>query len=72
MRLIRFVAGLMVRRVPFLVAELGADVDRFMLHVHAALAEPEAVVAGRCRRLDAETIRPHTDFHWWPKPIRQN
>ena len=36
----------------------------------ATLAEPEAVVAGRCRRLDAETIKPHTDFHWWPKPIR--
>ena len=31
----------MVQRVPFLVAELGADVDRFMLHVHAALAEKE-------------------------------
>jgi hypothetical protein len=28
----------MVRRVPFLVAELGADVAPFMLHVHAALA----------------------------------
>ncbi len=39
MRLIRFVAGLMVQRVPFLVAEFGADVAPFMLHVHAALAE---------------------------------
>ena len=36
-----FVAGLMVRRVPFLVAELGPDVDPFMLHVYAALAEEE-------------------------------
>jgi len=41
MRLIRFVAGLMVRRVPFLVAEFGADVDPFMPHVYAALAEKE-------------------------------
>ena len=38
MRLIRFVAGLMVRRVPFLAAEFGADVAPFMLHVYAALA----------------------------------
>ena len=38
----------------------------------ATLADLEAVIAERCRRLDAETIKPHTDFHWWPKPIRQN
>src|SRR5215218_937626 len=38
---VHFVAGLMVQRVPFLVAELGADVDPFMLHVYAALAEKE-------------------------------
>src|SRR5918998_1671610 len=38
----------------------------------ATLADLEAVVAGRCRRLDAETIKPHTDFHWWPKPISPN
>ncbi len=50
MRLIRFVAGLMVQRVPFLVAELGADLDPFMLHVHAALAEKE-------RRMVSERTR---------------
>jgi transposase len=38
----------------------------------ATLADLEAVIAERCRRLDAETIRPHTDFHWWPKPSRPN
>ena len=38
----------------------------------ATLADLEAVIAERCRRLDAETIKPHTDFHWWPKPIRPN
>jgi transposase len=38
----------------------------------ATLADLEAVIAERCRRLDAETVRPHTDFHWWPKPIRPN
>ena len=50
MRLMRFVAGLMVQRVPFLVAELGVDVDPFMLHVHAALAEKE-------RRMVSERTR---------------
>jgi DNA invertase Pin-like site-specific DNA recombinase len=45
-----FVAGLMVQRVPFLVAELGADVDPFMLHIYAALAEKE-------RRMISERTR---------------
>ena len=38
---VAFVAGLMAQRVPFLVAELGADADPFMLHLYAALAEKE-------------------------------
>ena len=31
-------------------------------------ADLEAVIAERCRRLDAQAIKPHTDFHWWPRP----
>lgn len=31
----------MAQRVPFIVAELGADADPFMLHIYAALAEKE-------------------------------
>jgi DNA invertase Pin-like site-specific DNA recombinase len=31
----------MAQRVPFIVAELGADADPFMLHLYAALAERE-------------------------------
>ena len=31
----------MAQRVPFIVAELGRDVDPFMLHLYAALAEKE-------------------------------
>jgi transposase len=34
----------------------------------ATLDDLEAAIAERCRRLDAATIRPHTDFHWWPRP----
>jgi DNA invertase Pin-like site-specific DNA recombinase len=38
---VHFISGLMAHRVSFLVAELGADVEPFMLHLHAALAERE-------------------------------
>lgn len=38
---VHFISGLMVQRVPFLVAELGADTDPFVLHMYAALAEKE-------------------------------
>jgi len=34
----------MTHRVPFLVVELGADADPFMLHLFAALAEKERAV----------------------------
>ncbi|WP_367118830.1 recombinase family protein [Mesorhizobium sp.] len=35
------IARLMVQRVSFIVADLGADADPFMLHLYAALAEKE-------------------------------
>jgi len=38
---VAFISGLMAQRVPFVVAELGADVDPFMMHIYAALAEKE-------------------------------
>jgi DNA invertase Pin-like site-specific DNA recombinase len=38
---VHFISGLMVERIPFIVAELGADADPFMLHLYAALAEKE-------------------------------
>jgi DNA invertase Pin-like site-specific DNA recombinase len=38
---VHFIWGLMTHRVPFIVAELGPDVDPFMLHIYAALAEKE-------------------------------
>jgi DNA invertase Pin-like site-specific DNA recombinase len=38
---VAFIATLMVERVPFIVAELGRDVDPFMLHIYAAMAEKE-------------------------------
>jgi DNA invertase Pin-like site-specific DNA recombinase len=47
---VAFVSGLMSHKVPFIVAELGADADPFMLHLYAALAEKErALIAERTR-----------------------
>ena len=47
---VAFIASLMAQRVPFVVAELGADADPFMLHLYAALAEKErALIAERTR-----------------------
>src|SRR3954470_12562598 len=38
---VHYISGLMKHRVPFIVAELGADTDPFLLHIYAALAEKE-------------------------------
>jgi DNA invertase Pin-like site-specific DNA recombinase len=41
----------MAHKVPFLVAELGPDVDPFVLHLFAALAEKErALISTRTRQ----------------------
>jgi DNA invertase Pin-like site-specific DNA recombinase len=48
---VHFISGLMAHRVPFLVAELGPDVDPFVLHLFAALAEKErSLIATRTRQ----------------------
>ena len=47
---VHFVSGLMAHRVPFVVVELGPDVDPFVLHLYAALAEKErALISGRTK-----------------------
>jgi DNA invertase Pin-like site-specific DNA recombinase len=47
---VHFISGLMAQRVPFIVAELGADADPFMLHLYAALAEKErALISARTK-----------------------
>ncbi len=38
---VHFISGLMVHKVPFVVAELGPNVDPFTLHIYAALAQQE-------------------------------
>ncbi|SHN86935.1 recombinase family protein [Bradyrhizobium erythrophlei] len=38
---VHFISGLMAHKTPFIVTELGRNVDPFMLHIHAAVAEQE-------------------------------
>ena len=38
---VHFISGLMPHRTTFIVAELGPEVDPFMLHIYAAVAEKE-------------------------------
>src|SRR4051794_30371565 len=64
---VAFVSGLMAQRVPFIVAELGPDVDPFMLHVYAAARRegarhdlgPHARRAGRCQGPRRQARQPH-------------
>src|SRR5690242_21650355 len=47
---VAFISGLMAQKVPFIVADLGADADPFMRHVYAALAEKErSLISQRTR-----------------------
>ena len=47
---VHFISGLMAHKVAFVVAELGADADPFMLHLYAALAEKErALISARTK-----------------------
>ena len=64
----------MAKRIPFVVAELGADIDPFVLHLFAAVAEWERVVISeRTRGIGASQgecgeaallLTPH-----WPAPV---
>jgi DNA invertase Pin-like site-specific DNA recombinase len=47
---VHFISGLMAHKTPFLIADLGPDVEPFLLHLFAALAEKErAVISQRTK-----------------------
>ena len=47
---VHFISGLMSHRVAFVVAELGPDVDPFILHLYAAQAEKvRALISDRTK-----------------------
>ena len=43
---VAFISGLMSKGTPFIVADLGADTDPFILHLFAALSEKERKLIG--------------------------
>jgi DNA invertase Pin-like site-specific DNA recombinase len=47
---VHFISGLMVHKTPFIVAELGRNVDPFLLHIYAALAEQERLMISQRTR----------------------
>lgn len=52
---VAFISGLMAHRVAFIVADLGASADPFLLHLYAALAEKErALISTRTKAALAE------------------
>jgi DNA invertase Pin-like site-specific DNA recombinase len=66
---VHFISGLMKHKVAFIVADLGADTDPFMLHIYAALVEKErrmisqrtkeALAAAKERRKQLGGLRDH-------------
>jgi DNA invertase Pin-like site-specific DNA recombinase len=45
-----FISGLMAEKVPFVVTAFGLDVDAFMLHIYAAVAQKErALISQRTK-----------------------
>jgi DNA invertase Pin-like site-specific DNA recombinase len=67
------ISRLMAQRVPFLVAELGIDVDPFTLHIYAALAEKERRFIGERTKAALQSKiaqgwqagNPHLGEHRW-------
>ena len=48
---VHFISGLMAQRVPFIVAALGRNVDPFMLHIYAAMAQQERAMISRLKTI---------------------
>ena len=48
---VHFISGLMSHKVPFIVAELGPNVDPFTLHIYAALAQQERLMISQRTRV---------------------
>jgi DNA invertase Pin-like site-specific DNA recombinase len=54
---VAYIAGLMAQRVPFIVAELGDDVDPFLLHIYAAVAEKERRLIGERTKAALQALK---------------
>jgi len=54
---VHFISGLMSHRVSFVVAELGSDVDPFILHLFAALAEKDRALISTRTKLALKAVK---------------
>ena len=54
---VHFISGLMAERVPFVVADLGPDVDPFILHLYAAFAEKERSIISQRTKAGIDAAR---------------
>src|SRR5277367_5748231 len=83
---VHFISGLMAHRVPFVVAELGADVEPFMLHLHAererkvisertiaalAAAKARGQALGNPKLAEARAIANEKPYRWRRRLRRQ-
>lgn len=62
---VAMIAGLMSKGVPFIVCNLGLDVDPFMLHIYAAVSEKERKMIGERTRA-ALQAKKRRDPTWLP------
>jgi DNA invertase Pin-like site-specific DNA recombinase len=70
---VHFISGLMAHKVPFIVSELGADADPFMLHLYAALAEKErALISQRTEQGLAAAKRRGVKLGGWMPGSERN
>jgi DNA invertase Pin-like site-specific DNA recombinase len=68
---VHFISGLMAHRVPFIVTVLGSDVDPFLLHLYAALAEKEAkLISARTKAALYRLRKPVASFWVAPRSMR--
>ncbi|WP_457939801.1 recombinase family protein [Mesorhizobium sp. 10J20-29] len=67
---VAFISGLMAQRIPFIVAELGADAEPFMLHLYATLAERQRRLITERTRAPLPLVRP-TGRSWEIWPLRR-
>lgn len=66
---VAMIAGLMSKGVPFIVCNLGLDVDPFMLHIYAAFSEKERKMIGERTRA-ALAAKKRREPDWLPGRAR--
>jgi DNA invertase Pin-like site-specific DNA recombinase len=68
---VHFISGLMAHKVPFIVTELGSDVDPFVLHLFAVLAQKERSLISARTKGGLKAAKAHgTKLGGWQRAAR--